>query len=74
MDQTYLLILLAAVVVAVVAVLIIMVGRQRNAASTVPPESPYATSTEGLKVCPKCGMGNIWTDRNCVSCGTALRG
>ena len=37
-------------------------------------DSPFAVSTEGEKRCPKCGMGNMWTDRTCVSCGAALRG
>jgi hypothetical protein len=39
-----------------------------------PPESPFAASTEGETRCPKCGMGNIWTDTSCVSCGAKLRG
>jgi hypothetical protein len=39
-----------------------------------PPESPFAASTEGETRCPKCGMGNIWTDASCVSCGAKLRG
>jgi hypothetical protein len=33
-----------------------------------------ATSTEGMKVCPKCGMGNLWTERRCSACGNPLRG
>jgi hypothetical protein len=39
-----------------------------------PPESPFAASTEGETRCPKCGMGNIWTDASCVSCGAKLQG
>ena len=39
----------------------------------VEPESPFAVSTEGEKRCPKCGMGNLWTDDRCVSCGAHLR-
>jgi hypothetical protein len=38
------------------------------------PDGGLATSTEGMKVCPKCGMGNLWTERRCSSCGNALRG
>jgi hypothetical protein len=38
------------------------------------PESPYAVSTEGEKRCPKCGMGNMWTDSTCASCGAKLAG
>ncbi len=37
-------------------------------------ESPFAVSTEGEKVCPKCGMGNLWTESRCISCGGALKG
>lgn len=39
-----------------------------------PPENPYAVSTEGEKRCPKCGMGNLWTQSRCVSCGANLPG
>ncbi len=38
------------------------------------PESTLSTSTEGMKVCPKCGMGNLWTERDCSACGNRLRG
>ena len=31
-------------------------------------------STEGEKRCPSCGMGNLWTDRNCISCKARLPG
>jgi hypothetical protein len=37
-------------------------------------DSPFAVSTEGMKICPKCGMGNMWTDRTCISCRAPLRG
>ena len=26
-------------------------------------ESQFAVSTEGTKICPRCGMGNLWTER-----------
>ncbi|HEX5590844.1 MAG TPA: hypothetical protein VFX65_11195 [Candidatus Limnocylindrales bacterium] len=38
------------------------------------PESPFAVSTEGEKRCPRCGLGNQWTDRTCAGCGASLRG
>jgi uncharacterized protein (DUF983 family) len=38
------------------------------------PADRLATSTEGMKVCPKCGMGNLWTERRCSACGNSLRG
>jgi hypothetical protein len=74
MDQTYLLALAIAAIIVVVALAVIRARMQRDREETTPPESPFATSTEGMKVCPKCGMGNLWTDRQCVSCGTALKG
>jgi hypothetical protein len=38
------------------------------------PDGGLAVSTEGMKVCPKCGMGNLWTGRRCSACGSPLRG
>ena len=68
MDQ---LIILAAGLAGVAGILasLALVRRTR-----VPKESPYAVSTEGEKRCPKCGMGNQWTDSRCVSCGADLPG
>ncbi len=37
-------------------------------------DSPFAASTEGAKRCPRCGMGNLWTERQCASCGEPLPG
>lgn len=73
-DQTYLLLLVLAAVVAIVAVLIIRERMRRDARAENPVDSPYAVSTEGEKRCPNCGMGNLWTDRKCISCGAALKG
>jgi uncharacterized protein YktB (UPF0637 family) len=73
MDQVYLLVLAIAVIVAVVAVDAI---RHRRQKATTPEgsDSAFAVSTEGMKVCPKCGMGNLWTDRACMSCQAPLKG
>jgi hypothetical protein len=73
MDQTYLLALAIAVLVAVGAVGMIRL-RSSRAAQADAADSPFAVSTEGMKVCPKCGMGNLWTDRTCMSCRAPLRG
>lgn len=74
MDQTtQLLFLILAAVVGIAASVAIM-RRQRVDRQAESGESPFAASTEGTKRCPKCGMGNMWTDRNCVSCGTRLPG
>jgi hypothetical protein len=73
MDLTYLVLLGLAVLVALGAVAIIR-DRIRRESPETPAESPFAVSTEGMKICPNCGMGNLWTDRKCISCGSALKG
>lgn len=70
---TKLLLLAAAVVVLAVAIAVIR-RRQRIARDIAQRESPFAVSTEGEKICPNCGMGNLWTDRNCISCKARLPG
>jgi hypothetical protein len=70
---TKLLLLGAAVAVLVLAVALIR-RRQRIARAIAQRESPFAASTEGEKICPNCGMGNLWTDRNCISCNARLPG
>jgi hypothetical protein len=71
MDQRQLLI--AMMVVAAVGVIVTLVTlRGRDRASTPRPESPFAASSEGEKLCPQCGMGNLWTDGRCISCGARL--
>ena len=73
MDQTtQLLALVAVAAVGILAVLFIL--RRERRADAPKEESPFGASTEGEKRCPKCGMGNLWTDRNCISCGARLPG
>lgn len=73
MDQTqqFLAMTLAAAL-GIVATLGIL--RKQRRALEPPRESPWAVSTEGEKRCPKCGMGNLWTDNRCISCGAKLPG
>lgn len=73
MDQTYLLVLAVAVIVALAAVGTIR-ARSRLVFPGSGADSPFAVSTEGMKACPRCGMGNLWTDRVCMSCQAPLRG
>lgn len=74
MDQTtQLLLLIAFATVGIVATLLVL-RRQRVDRDRAGRENPYATSTEGSKRCPSCGMYNQWTDRNCISCGRQLPG
>ena len=71
LTQTQELLLLgAAIVVLIVAVLLIQ-RRRRMDREARTRESPYATSTEGEKRCPNCGMFNLWTDRTCIKIGRA---
>jgi len=70
-DQSYLLALVVAVIVALGALGVL---RTRPSSASGFPESPFGTSTEGLKICPRCGMGNLWTERRCSSCGRQLAG
>ena len=72
MDQTFLLALVVALVVALAAL-----GRlATRPASTgqAAGDTAMGVSTEGMKVCPKCAMGNLWTERTCINCGTRLKG
>lgn len=73
MDQSYLLALAIAVIVALAALGALRI-RPRRPTTPDGADSPFGVSTEGMKVCPKCGMGNLWTDRTCMSCQAPLRG
>jgi hypothetical protein len=35
-------------------------------------ETTYAVSTEGMKRCPSCGVGNLVTEQRCSACGKRL--
>jgi hypothetical protein len=74
MDQTTQLIaVVIAALVGLLAVLVIL-RRQRHEVEDATRESPFATSTEGMKRCPSCGTGNLVTDSNCINCGKRLPG
>ena len=67
--------LLALTVAAALGILAtIGILRKQRKALEPPRESPFAASTEGETRCPKCGMGNLWTDDRCISCGAKLPG
>jgi len=74
MDQTYLLLLGLAIIVAFVAGSRVHWHTLADHGGGGQSESPFAVSTEGEKRCPKCGMGNLWTERRCITCGAALKG
>ena len=72
MDQTFLLALVVALVVALAAL-----GRLATRPASpgqAAGDTAMGISTEGMKVCPRCSMGNLWTERTCISCGTRLKG
>jgi hypothetical protein len=72
-QTTELLILVIAIAVLAVSVVLIR-RRQRLDREAQTGASPFAVSTEGEKRCPNCGMPNLWTDKNCISCKRPLRG
>jgi hypothetical protein len=63
--------LVAAAVIGLVAVLLILRATRRQGEGDS-PERPFAASTEGMKVCPRCRQGNLWTERTCSACGAKL--
>jgi hypothetical protein len=74
LDQsTQILALIGVAAVGILAVVVIL-RRERKTIEDATRESPYATSTEGMKRCPSCGMGNLVTDSTCASCGKRLPG
>jgi uncharacterized membrane protein len=70
--ETQIFLLFTAATVGLLAGLAVILKERREAAATT--ESPFGVSTEGEKRCPHCGMGNLWTDRNCITCGKRLPG
>jgi hypothetical protein len=72
MDQTTILVLLiVAAAVGVVAVAAIL-DRDRAAAAKAGRETRFASSTEGMKRCPSCGLGNLVTADTCSGCRKRL--
>ena len=63
---------LAAATVALFAAVAVLMKEHRAATAAVATQ--FGVSTEGEKRCPGCGMGNLWMDRNCISCGKRLPG
>ena len=73
MDQNLQLVVMTlAAALGIVATLVIL--RKQRRALSPPSESQFAASTEGEKRCPKCGMGNLWMQNRCITCGAKLAG
>jgi hypothetical protein len=72
MDLTTILVLLiVAAAVGVVAVAAIL-DRDRAAAAQTGRETRFASSTEGMRRCPSCGVANLVTEDTCSGCGKRL--
>jgi hypothetical protein len=67
-----LLLIIAMAMMGLLAILTALIRDRR--ALHLPEPSPFAASTEGEKLCHKCGMGSLWTARNCISCGAPFPG
>jgi hypothetical protein len=74
MDQTAQLLLLLAIAIVGILAVVRILGRDRRSAEELAHDSPFATSTEGMKRCPYCGTGNLVTDSSCSNCGKRLPG
>ncbi len=74
MDQTTQLLLLIITAALGLVATILILRRDRLGSTTVEPESPFATATEGMKRCPSCGVANLVTDATCSGCGKTLPG
>ncbi len=72
MEQTQIIAVVGAAALGILAAIAIL--RKQRQALAPPQESPFAASTEGEKRCPKCGMGNLWTQDRCITCRTKLPG
>jgi len=70
-EPTTILALIGAAAVGILATLRIL--RRDRKAREAEERSRFAASTEGETRCPSCGMGNMWTDATCISCGARLR-
>ena len=72
-TTTAILALIAIAVVGIVLALGILRG-DRRAVEDASRESPFAVSSEGMKLCPSCGFGNLVGESTCASCGKAVPG
>ncbi|HEY7590059.1 MAG TPA: hypothetical protein VH723_03650 [Candidatus Limnocylindrales bacterium] len=70
--ETQIFLLFAAATVGLLAAMAVILRERREAAAAA--GGTFAASTEGEKRCPYCAMGNLWIDRNCISCGRRLPG
>ena len=75
MDDLTLIALVGAAVIGMIAVLGILRRQRHEVEATIGGDveaHSFAVSTEGMKRCPYCGMGNLVTDSTCASCKKPL--
>ena len=75
MDDLTLIALVGAAGIGMIAVLGILRRERHEAEATIGGDveaHSFAVSTEGMKRCPSCGMGNLVTDSTCASCKKPL--
>ncbi|MBA2373854.1 MAG: hypothetical protein H0V74_06590 [Chloroflexi bacterium] len=70
-QQSQLIALIVSAAIGVLATYLI-IRRDRKRSEDDSRESRFAVSTEGMKRCPSCGMGNLVTDATCSSCHRKL--
>jgi hypothetical protein len=72
-TMTGLMLVISAAAIGMVATVSIL-RHDRLVALAAGYESPFAAATEGMKLCPSCGIGNLVADATCASCGKPLPG
>jgi hypothetical protein len=66
------LLIIAAAIGIVAALAILRRQRKEVEADQAARDTPFATSTEGMKRCPTCGVASLVTDATCSACGRRL--
>jgi hypothetical protein len=72
MEQTTLFVLLITAAASGVLALVAMTRGSPAPNHASANERPFAVSTEGMKRCPSCGVGNLVTEQQCSGCGKRL--
>ncbi len=72
MDLTTILVLLIVVATVGVVAVAAILDRDRSTAAKTSRATRFASSTEGMRRCPSCGVGNLVTADTCSGCGKRL--
>jgi hypothetical protein len=74
MDSTTAILLLIGVAAVGIVLTLTILRRDRKAVEAASRESTFAIGSEGMKLCPSCGFGNLVTNNTCASCGKRVPG